>query len=368
MQRYRERNRYMLTETLADNGYDWWWHSFTGRNAKTGKEKGFFIEYFIVNPALGEFDPIFGENGKNRPSYMMIKAGCWGDNAKQLHRFFGTKFLDIYEDELRIIAEDCIIAEDVIRGSVDIDEDTSASHPEYMSDSGSMSWQLRVDKRLPFNVGYGTSRLFRKMNAFEMYWHVQGRKTFYTGSVFLDGEEYIVRPENCYGYADKNWGTNFTSPWLWLASSNLRSKLTGKKLYNSAFDIGGGCPKVFGIPIRKKLLGAFNYEGSEIEFNFSKFWTLARNKFVCYETKDKVIWKVKSTNAKGFIMDIRVTCRKKDMLLVNYESPDGFKRHNKLWNGGNGIGLIKLYKVTKGKKRLIDYIEARNIGCEYGEY
>ena len=33
-----------------------------------------------------------------------------------------------------------------------------------------------------------------------------------------------------------------------------------------------------------------------------------------------------------------VTCQKKDMLLVNYESPDGAKRHKRLWNGGNGVG------------------------------
>ena len=49
---------------------------------------------------------------------------------------------------------------------------------------------------------------------------------------------------------------------------------------------------------------------------------------------------------------------------MNYESPDGLKRHNRLWNGGNGVGTIKLYK--KGK--LIDDIRCENVGCEYGEY
>ena len=38
-----------------------------------------------------------------------------------------------------------------------------------------------------------------------------------------------------------------------------------------------------------------------------------------------------------------VTCEKKDMLLVNYESPDGAKRHKRLWNGGNGIGTVQLF-------------------------
>ncbi len=28
------------------------------------------------------------------------------------------------------------------------------------------------------------------------------------------------------------------------------------------------------------------------------------------------------------------------MLLVNYETPDGTIKHNRLWNGGNGWGII----------------------------
>ncbi|MFI3167642.1 MAG: hypothetical protein R3Y32_05935 [Bacillota bacterium] len=49
---------------------------------------------------------------------------------------------------------------------------------------------------------------------------------------------------------------------------------------------------------------------------------------------------------------------------MNYESPDGEKHHKRLWNGGNGVGTIKLYKGNE----LIDEIKAKNIGCEYGEY
>lgn len=150
---------------------------------------------------------------------------------------------------------------------------------------------------------------------------------------------------------------------MWLSSNNLTSKLTGKKLENSVFDIGGGRPKIGFIALNRKLLSAFYYEGKEYEFNFSKFWTNTRTKFNCYETEDEIIWHVeqKTWNNK-MVSDIR--CYKKDMLLVNYEAPNGKKLHNRLWNGGNGTGIVKLYH----KGQLIDEIEARNIGCEYGEY
>ena len=39
-------------------------------------------------------------------------------------------------------------------------------------------------------------------------------------------------------------------------------------------------------------------------------------------------------------------------------------RHKRLWNGGNGVGTVKLYRG----RELVDEIEARNVGCEYGEY
>ena len=68
------------------------------------------------------------------------------------------------------------------------------------------------------------------------------------------------------------------------------------------------------------------------------------------------------------VMETEVSCLKKDMLFVNYEAPDGAKRHNRLWNGGNGRGLIRLWEKKDGGMELLDEIEATHIGCEYGEY
>ena len=67
-------------------------------------------------------------------------------------------------------------------------------------------------------------------------------------------------------------------------------------------------------------------------------------------------------------METEVHCLKKDMLLINYEAPDGAKRHNRLWNGGNGWGTVRLYDRQGDKLILVDEVEATHIGCEYGEY
>lgn len=363
------RNEFMLTKGQAKCGYDWWWHSFTARNAETDEELPFFLEFFLCNPASGGDKPVFGQLPENKangvkPSYLMIKVGCWGKEAKQVHRFFGWNEISVSDDvPIQIKADDCYLTETKTYGKVSLSKEENDAHPEYMCDPGEIEWNLNIKKIIPFNVGYGAGKTLRNMQAFEMFWHVEGMKTEYEGEIILDGVKYLVKPENCYGYADKNWGKNFTSPWVWLSSCNLTSKKTGKKLENSAFDIGGGRPKIGPIALNRQLLSLFDYEGELYEFNFSKFWDKVSTKFECRETDKQIIWHVEqSTWNKKMVTDI--TCEKEDMLFVNYEAPTGEKRHNRLWNGGNGVGTVKLYK----KGQLVDEIHAENIGCEYGEF
>ena len=138
-------------------------------------------------------------------------------------------------------------------------------------------------------------------------------------------------------------------------------------LKNSAFDIGGGRPKAFHLRFNRKLLGAICYEGTPLEFNFSKFWTFTRTYFDCYETDSDIVWKVRQENL-FFVHVTEIKCPKKEMLFVNYETPKGEKKFNKLWNGGTGFGRVKLYrKKYFGKKDLIDTWIVRNVGCEWGE-
>lgn len=368
------RDAYMLKGPLAKKGYDWWWHSFTAHHAKTGEAKSFYIEYFLCNPAHAQVEPVLvwndsaGRSAGRRPSYCMVNVGFWGDPKGQLHRFFPWSQVHVSDGvPFHLTAGDCTCSETHMSGRVAVSEADAKAHPEWMSDAGTMEWDLRIDKQVAYNVGYGASSFFRRLNAFEMFWHAEGMKTAFEGWLRLNGEEYIVRPEDCYGYADKNWGGDFTSPWVWLSSNDLISKATGKRLHNSVFEIGGGNPKAFGIALGRKLLGQFYYEGQDYEFNFSKFWTGSRTHFDCRETDTHIIWHVVQTTFRAKMI-VDITCRKADMLLINYESPDGYKRHTRLWNGGTGQGTVKLYQRRHGRWRLIDQVYANHVGCEYGEY
>ena len=366
----------MLRGPLARRGYDWWWHSMTAENAETGELKPFYVEFFTCNPALAEDEAVIVWNDPDKqkagikPSYLMVNVGFWGEDHGQLHRFFSLKDVNIHADApYSVEVSDCKCSETHSEGSVTVTKEEAAAHPEWMSDAGSMSWNFDIKKDIAFHVGYGASKFFRTINAFEMFWHAEGMKTIFTGEITLNGVKYLLKPETCNGYSDKNWGGDFTSPWVWLSSNNLTSLKTGKKLKNSVFEIGGGRPKIFFLALNRKLLGEFYYEGKDYEFNFSKFWTLSKTKFKCRETADKIQWHVLQTtwNSK---LDTKIQCNKKDMLNIKYEAPTGYKKHNRLWNGGTGYGTLRLYKraFPGSKWVLIDKVRAEGVGCEYGEY
>lgn len=365
-----KRDACQLFGGQAKLGYDWWWHSFTGEDAENSERRPFFIEFFVCNKNDGKKYPVLGQLPENqekgiKPSYVMVKAGAWcGDEKAQLHRFFAWRKAKVTMGvPFEVRAYNCHLTETETTGMIVVSEQNAREHPEWMCDSGFMSWKLSINKKVAFNVGYGASGLMRRLQLFEMFWHAEGMKTEYEGEVVFNGRKYIVKPETCFGYADKNWGKGFTTPWVWLSSCNLVSEITGKRLNDSVFDIGGGRPKIGPIKLNRKLLADFWYEGKDYEFNFSKFWTGCRTRFRCHETETQVVWHVEQrTWLNKMVTDI--TCEKKDMLLVNYEAPNGERRHRRLWNGGNGVGTVELYHNGKLKDR----IHAENVGCEYGEY
>lgn len=371
------RNSYMLDGKFASKGYDWWWHSFTAKNAITGEEVPFFAECFIINPELSPHEVVLGQSAVSkhegkRPSYVMVKLGCWGPRPRQLHKFYPVDEVMISFDldkGYMVKGKDFLFSEDRIYASIDIPSSVASHHPELMSDAGSISLDVSLDKQLAYNVGYGAGPLFRRLKAFQMYWHAQGMKTLFEGKITCDGDPYSVNKDSSYGYSDKNWGSGFTSPWVWLSSCDLVSNLTEKRLENSAFDIGGGKPKAFGISFDRKLLSGIYYEGKEFEFNFSKFWTGCKTAFSFKKDKEDNLyhWNVTQSNHKQKY-EIEAYVDAKQTININYEDPERIKRFSSLHNGGSGYGRLKLYE-KKGKEwKLLDDIRFAHAGVEYGEF
>ncbi len=154
----------------------------------------------------------------------------------------------------------------------------------------------------------------------------------------------------------KTGGGDFTIPWLWISSCNLTSLITGKKLNNSAFEAGGGKPKAFGISLPRKLLIGFYYEGKMYEYNFARFWNNVKVDFGFKEGEVENEWYINCSNWNSKL-ELKLYCKRDEMMLFNYEAPTGKKLHTRLWNGGSGYGEIKLMKKDG---TLIDHIKVEN--------
>ena len=221
-----KRNAYMLRGSDAKRGYMRWWHSFQGICPTTQETRIFFVEYSILNPALGTSQPILGQHPYYKrhglkPSYLCIKAGVFpepGDSGLQLRAYYPLTSLQVAQDPFYMQFEDCVYSENRISGSIDISDEV-ARHRSLMTDAGSFIWDLEVHKAVACHTGYIANAFFTAVHALESFWHGEGIRTFFRGTVILNGVTYEVTPETSYGYADKHWGRSYNQPWLQFASA-----------------------------------------------------------------------------------------------------------------------------------------------------
>jgi hypothetical protein len=357
------KNGSMLSGALARRGYDWWWHDLPARDDETGEPARFFIEYFLINPARSSGTPSFGQRGQI-PSYAMVLAGRWGKEKAQLHAYYPAEVMERERSEFAVRIGPCSGGEDHLQGEISVSPEEAGRHPEWMSDPGEMSWDLNLRKEAAFDVGYGTGGPARRLAAFQMFWHVEGLRTFYSGSIRYNGRSFTA-DEQVPGYQDKNWGSDFTNPWIWLACSDF-TDTDGRPEREATVDFGGGRPVLFGIPLGQRILGCLYYRGRLHQFNFSK-QLFQRQYWHAREDEEAVYWEIEAEN-RTHGLELHFQCAKRGMLQMNYENPAGEHHHTRLWNGGFGHGSLYFYRCRRNRREPIVTLYGRRAGCELGRY
>lgn len=368
-----QRNAYLLPGTpYFYKGYDWWWHSFVGINRETRMKRPFFIQYFVINPGLGGKLPVYGQLKQNqelgiKPSYAQIVAGTWGEGKVQIHNYYGIDELQASTSEMNVRIGNHVATENHIAGAVHVSAEEVISHPEWMSDAGDMSWDLEVRKDLSYSVGFAASPLFRKLGAFEMFWHVQGMKAQFKGEVQFKGQLYDVLPEESYGYQDKNWGGDYTNPWIWLSCNHFKQRGSHEILPNTSLVVGGGKPTTFGISLGEKVLIGFYHNNRLYDWNFTNVWENIQQTIEVFENEDEIVWNISSENRRNKII-IRFSSPKDQMIWINIENPEGQRKHKRIWNGGLASGSVELYKKESEKWILEELFDGEYGGGEFGKY
>lgn len=365
------RNAAMLHGSLSKRGYCRWWHSFCGVQKETGAVRTFFVEFYILNPGLGGSQPILGQHPYCRkkglkPSYVCIKAGVLpdgeGNSGRQFHAFYPIEALKATPSPLVMQVGDCFYSEERIYGFVDVSRE-EARHKSLMSDAGSMEWDLEVHKAVACHTGFLSGAFLQFFNALDSYWHGEGIKSFFRGTVILNGVSYEVEPETSNGYADKHWGRNFNRPWIQIGCGSLTSEKNNRVLKHSCLAVNGCCPRFLFLPLKRKLLLQLTYMGEDFEFGISPF-LLSRCKWETKETNRRYIWHIIARN-KNAVIKISCSCTREELMQMQYENPEGIKSRRPLLAGGNGVGTIQLYRRTPGGRELLDTLHMENTFCEY---
>jgi hypothetical protein len=147
-----------------------WWHNFEAVHPETQERRSFFIQYLVMNPGgNGRNEPVFGQlntttRSGNKPSYARLGAGTWGDGKVQLFNYYPLKEFKASSLTMRVnIGGTNTANETALKGSVSVTPEEAQAHPEWLSDAGSISWDLKVEKVLTFSTGIAGAPLFIKV-------------------------------------------------------------------------------------------------------------------------------------------------------------------------------------------------------------
>ena len=373
--------KYLLTGSTKKSGVNLWRFVFTASERLTGNESMFFIELAMLNPYLNPTDVLLGFKPRVKissddlqnvlagtvsaqklqsetlviPSYVAVRAGIIGKEARQICQYFPVKDLIISNRSFDIQAGECHFDDSLLKGSVACSPKDLSEHPELLCDSGIINWSLRFENVISYEKGFRSK---------EMTWAVPGAKTVFSGSVTIDGREYDVIPKKSFGYVDRNWGKTYPSEWFHLSTSNFASLISGKAYQSSSISIQG--------VYENRLSLLVNFEGKELFLNAESGKRAYQSIWNCTqmpenEDGEKLHWSASFNNSK-YMIDIDIFCPAKQLFVRSWELPEGERKTLKILTGGTGTGEIKMFKRhKKNNLELLEHCRLAGVLCEYGQ-
>ena len=378
--KYQRYEHYLLRGKLKKKGFERWRYVFTGFNRETNDTRAFFIEMIMVNPAVSPSELVIAQKSRPKineddlqyalvgtepaknigveqgvqPSYVLIKAGCYGNNARQHNKFFPAKELNWVKAEKLFKVGSCLFGSDELYGSVIVGERELRAQPEMLCSVGAIDWNLHFEQNIQ------TPPLYKKKGSL---WIASGAKALFSGTVHMFGLEYTVMPKKSFGYIERSWGAQYANPVFHISSSNLISSITGQPLFNSCFTLSGeydGQLRAFVkventiFPVNKRSL--FKKKNAELH-SCIQMPTDADG--------EKLHWTV-SIHKKRMVIDIDIFCKANEMIVRKYELPEGGRNLLEILGGGTGFGDIRIYKKIGKTLELIEDARIANALCEFG--
>ncbi|MBB5225481.1 hypothetical protein DYE50_03525 [Treponema ruminis] len=372
-------DQYILRGKLRQEGFERWRYVFTAMSKLNGRERKFFIELYIVNPAISPKVAVISQKSRLaiseadlqyalagtesashandeidvKPSYVLVKAGIYGEDGKQMNKFYASSQFSYVKNTENFKVGDCLFSSKGLSGSILVTAQDLRVKPELLCNVGSMDWDLKFERAIE------NSPLYDRKN---YLWIPIGLKTLFSGSIHVDNQEFVVLPKSSNGYIDKSWGERLNSPYFHISSSNLTSIISGRQMMNSCFALEG--------EFNGKLCSVVDLEGEKYCVENRKIFKKDVIIHDCSQLSDnlegeRVHWSVSIHKGK-YVVDIDIYCRGKEMFVRDYEMPQGKRCLLKVL-GGTGKGEIRVYKKVRKNLELLEHANINDAICEFGQ-
>ena len=302
-----------------------------------------------------DFDDFSGSEIVAKPSYLLVKAGVYGEGGKQMNRFIPSVKLNYKKSTATFSTDGCLFSAENLAGSVDVREEDLRVHPEFSCNSGTMFWDLKYEVLTDSKKLYSDSRNF---------WIPLGSRANFAGSVVLDGEEFSVLPETSFGYIDKSWGAGYPGAYYHLSAMRLTSTITRKSLRSSYICVEGEFGK------ESRLSGIIRVGENSFRFGEGVFGS-PEEKHGCVQVPgngdgESLHWSVSLENG-DFVVDLDLYCKDSEMFVRDYEIPQGRRTLMRVLGGGTGSGEVRVFKKNGKRLELLEQAVISDAICEFGQ-
>lgn len=338
-----------LRSSIKKSGFARWRYVFNGQSVLAGDRTSFFIELYVVNPALSPNEVVWSdphavpafkdesqlyipEEAVSPHSYVAIRVGRYGLDGQIIQKLLPASCLSLSKNVL-----------DVADGAFRLEGDTLSGQTG--EDGRNVSWCLKIEKFRSFLPG--------KMQK-DMYWGAPAIRAFFSGELSFCGESYHVEPGTSFGFVDKLWGKDYPYPFFHLSCSHISSVITGKPLVNASFAVQGIYSESFAL-------------FAEIDaIKLSRPRVKNKPNFGCVVLDNKLHWTV-SVPFRRYLIDIDVFCSSDQMAVRSYTCPSNPMEELQVLGGSTGTGELRLYRRIKKKNlELIEHATLLDVRCEYG--
>lgn len=331
----------------------YWWHYFLAVSEKTGEEKPFFIEHYVVNPELSSFKPNFSE-----PSYAMVRAGTWDNGGIQVSNFYGGTYFNIrnYNDESQIVIGHCVVSDKYLKGKVYLSKNCAKSHNEFMCDCGNFSWEIQKHNRVSDNIENNIINITCKLERFN---------TEYSGHIVYNGEKYRIKKSIYNSYEIK---ANIKMDIDFCLNINCTSfKNSSGKNEEASLKLTSISPSILKKVFNKEFSLIFKLGTKEYKYCSMFFENNNLNKLDYKEEENKICMNLKSCNNDSKI-EIYFEEPKSNMMKLFYSNLENHKSIIYFWNSFYSKIHLKLYEKHNEEYVLKDIFEGDNANIICYEY